>query len=83
MISIQDAEAEDLLDRIARRTGRRPAEVIVDLLRAEAARGETVAATGGDAVARTRQLWRELEQRPVLDPRPLDDVLGYDETGLP
>jgi hypothetical protein len=34
----------------------------------------------GDAV---RRLMEEFAQYPVLDDRPADEILGYDEYGLP
>lgn len=33
--------------------------------------------------AAAKALLEELARMPVLDPRPIDEIIGYDENGLP
>ena len=80
-LNIRNAEAERLAAELAKQTGETKTEAVTQALR--------------DRLARVRRRPRqhladELEQiaehcakLPVLDPRPADQILGYDENGLP
>ena len=81
-LNIRNPEAERLAAELARQTGETKTEVVVKALR--------------DRLARVRRerskrpLADELEEiakhcadLPVLDARPADEILGYDEHGLP
>jgi antitoxin VapB len=80
-LNIRNAEAERLAAELARLTGETKTEAVTKALR--------------DRLARVRRRPRqrladELEQiaehcanLPVLDSRPGDEILGYDEHGLP
>lgn len=81
-LNIRNAEAERLASRLARLTGETKTEAVTRALRDRLAR-----------VTRERQgrrLADELDQialhcasRPVRDARTADEILGYDDTGVP
>ena len=81
-LSIKDPETERLARALAERTG----ESLT--LATRRALEERLRRVGTDArkaalledLAASRRRWRAL---PVLDPRPADVILGYDENGLP
>lgn len=81
-LNIRNPEAERLAAELARQTGETKTEAVVQALR--------------DRLARVRQqrsgrrLADDLEEiadhcarLPVLDSRPVEEILGYDEDGLP
>jgi len=81
-ISIKNPEAEQLVRQVADLTGESLTEAILVALRE---RHERLAAS-----KRRRSLADELDRiakrcaaLPVLDSRPADEILGYDENGLP
>ena len=81
-LNIRNREAERLAAELARYTGETKTEAVTKALRdrlARVRRGRS-----------RRSLADELEQiaehcanLPVLDARPADDILGYDDQGLP
>ncbi|MEO7158239.1 MAG: type II toxin-antitoxin system VapB family antitoxin [Vicinamibacterales bacterium] len=81
-LSLKDAEADRLAREIARRTGETLTGAIVVALRERLARLR--------AKPRRRPLSDELREigarcaaLPTLDDRTEDEILGYDENGLP
>ncbi len=92
MITIDDPETERLARELAARDGESVERVIRKAVQAQAA---TLTATAEGipteappevqarrmaAIARIQQ---EIAALPVLDPRSADEILGYDENGLP
>lgn len=81
-LSIKDDEADRLARRLAAATG----ETLTDAVR-EALRERLQRVEGRAAAPRLREELRAIRKRcarlPVLDSRSPDDVLGYDEHGLP
>jgi len=81
-LNIRNAEAEKLAAELARRTGESKTEAVTKALRDRLVRVRR---------ERTkRRLADELEEiaehcanLPVLDRRPAEEILGYDENGLP
>jgi antitoxin VapB len=81
-LNIRNPEAEDLAAELARQTGESKTEAVIKALRDRLARVRR---------ERTkRRLADELEEiaehcasLPVFDRRPADEILGYDEAGLP
>jgi len=83
-INIKNKEAERLLAEIKEKTGRGTTDLLLDLLRRERARLDD---------EKDRELARALEDMrwlqttwaslPVVDPRPPEEILKYDENGLP
>lgn len=81
-LSIKHPDADRLARQLAARTGETLTDAVLSALRERLAREE--------ARRRAPSLRRELEairkrcsSLPVLDARPADEILGYDEHGLP
>lgn len=81
-LSIKDPETERLARALAERTGENITTATRRALEDRLRRVSTVARKDAllDDMAASRRRWASL---PVLDPRPADDILGYDEHGLP
>jgi hypothetical protein len=83
-INIKNKEAERLLAELKARTGRGTTDLLLDLLRQEQARldeeRERRVQDGLDADQSFRESWNA---RPLVDPRPIEEILAYDEDGLP
>lgn len=81
-LNIRNAEAERLAADLARQTGETKTEAVTKALRERLARvrrnrsGRRLA-DALDAIA------KHCASLPVLDPRRPDDILGYDDRGLP
>jgi antitoxin VapB len=87
-INIKNREADRLLAELKIATGKGASELILELLRAEQARlaAPTPAAEEErikQALEATREMQRLWRESPVIDPRTPDEILGYDENGLP
>ena len=78
VLSIKNAEADQLARRLADLTGESITETVVESLRArlELERRRRRTRDLGDIVERFSQL-------PVLDRRETEEIIGYDEHGLP
>lgn len=83
-IHIKNSEAERLLAEIKAATGKDTEAVILDLLRCERAR---LKAERGARARKIREATRELQkawaEAEVIDPRSPEEILDYDERGLP
>ena len=83
-INIKNREADALLAELKAATGKGASQLVLELRRREAQRLRARRVrSADDAEARMAQLHRELAAQPVLDPRAPDDILGYDDSGLP
>jgi antitoxin VapB len=80
-LTIESPEAERLARELAERTGASVAEAVTDALRAALARRSTP--MGADAMRILRESAERIGLLPVLDSRSADEILGYDENGLP
>ena len=81
-LNIRNPEAERLAAELARQTGETKTEAVTKALRDRLARlrrerSKRRLADELDAIA------RHCASLPVLDPRRPDEILGYDERGLP
>jgi len=81
-ISIKNERAERLARELARETGESLTAAISVALeeRLQRVEGRRSAA---DKLALARAALRRVDALPVLDPRTPDEILGYDEHGLP
>ncbi len=81
-LSIKDPEADRLARELAARTGETLTEAVVVALRERLARetGRTRSIPLREELAAIR---RRCAALPVLDTRAGDEILGYDERGLP
>jgi antitoxin VapB len=81
-LSIKNPETERLARELAQATGESLTDAITRALRDRIAR-----ITGRDADAMLERDLREIQERvarlPVLDSRSPDEIVGYDEQGLP
>lgn len=81
-LSIKDEEADRLARELARRTGETLTEVVVVALRERLAR-ETGRARAIPLSEELAEIARRCAALPVLDDRSSEEILGYDERGLP
>jgi antitoxin VapB len=81
-LSIKDPEADRLARELAARTGETLTEAVVVALRERLARetGRTRSIPLHEELTAIR---RRCAALPVLDARCADEILGYDERGLP
>jgi antitoxin VapB len=81
-LSIKDPEADRLAREVAARSGETLTEAVVVSLRERLAR-----LRGKPRRRRLSEDLREIARRcsslPTLDERPADEIIGYDERGLP
>lgn len=83
-INIKNREAERLVAELKARTGKGTTTLLLDLLRREQERLDaTTDADVARAIEETRALVERWKARPLLDPRPLDEIIAYDDNGLP
>lgn len=83
-LNIRDPRAHELARKVAKATGETMTEAVVTALaeRLERLRTER-ASCEAQRAARLLAHGRAFAALPVLDPRPVDEILGYDEAGLP
>ena len=81
-ISIKDAETDRLARELSEATGESITEAIRRALEERLARERRKSSRHGLAVG-VRRIQERLAKLPVLDPRSADDLLGYDDDGLP
>jgi antitoxin VapB len=81
-LSIKDPEADRLARELAARTGETLTEAVVKSLRERLARkrARSVPTRLADTLG---EIGRRCATLPVVDHRPPDEILGYDEDGLP
>jgi antitoxin VapB len=81
-LSIKHPEADRLARELAARTGESLTDAVITALRERLMRE-----SGREPSPRLREellaISRRCSRLPVLDPRPADEILGYDENGLP
>lgn len=83
-INVTNPEAEALLAELQRRTGKGATDLLLDLLRREKERVEQQFRLKIEAAREdTRVMVERWNARPSVDPRPLEEVLAWDENGLP
>lgn len=81
-LSIKHPEADRLARDLARVTGESLTEAVVTALRQRLNR-EQARAHADDLREDLRDIRRRCQALPVLDARPPDEIMGYDENGLP
>lgn len=80
-LNIKDPETDRLARAVAAATGVSLTEAIREALRDRLERASHRARRG--VGVEVRRIQERLARLPVLDDRPADDILGYDEHGLP
>ena len=79
-LNIKSQEAHRLARRLADLTNRSMTQAVTEALREAVARRAPAAQSRRDLLDR---ISRHAAELPVLDDRGPDDILGYDERGLP
>lgn len=82
-LNIKHAEADRLARELAKATGETLTEAIVNALRERLARQRRTRPVPLGAVEILTEAQERLARLPVLDSRTADEILGYDEKGLP
>jgi antitoxin VapB len=80
-LNIKSSEADRLARDLAEATGETLTEAVTIALRERLERERRRGAP--DVAARLRRLAQEVAALPVVDARPPEEILGYDEHGLP
>ena len=81
-INIKNREAARLLDELKAATGKGTSQLVLDLLRQEAQRTRNL----GDREKRRHAVLAiaaRYRRRMKGQPRPHEEIIGYDENGLP
>lgn len=81
-LNLRNPRTERLAAELARLTGQTKTEAVTDALRdrLDRLRRERSGRTLADEL---NAIALRCARRPVLDPRPADEIVGYDENGLP
>jgi antitoxin VapB len=82
-LSIKDPEADRLAREVARITGETITQAVVTSLRERLAKVERTPAEIDAIVEDAMAIVRHAASLPVLDDRTADEIIGYDEFGLP
>ncbi len=80
-LSIKSDEADRLARALAATTGETLTEAVTEALRERLVRERDRRTI--DTRRHVRRLVEEVQRMPILDRRPADEILGYDERGLP
>ena len=83
ILNIKDPEAHAMAAELARRTGQSLTQVVKDALRDRLNREKAHSSDQQRLVQRVLELAKRASSRPVLDPRSADEILDYDELGIP
>jgi len=82
-ISIKSREADELARRLSHATGESITVAVTIAMRERLAREEGKRRNGRSLAAELMAIGKHCASLPVLDPRSSDEILGYDENGLP
>lgn len=82
-LSIKDPEADRLARAVAQRTGETLTQAVINALRERLAREERKEQATESLVEDVMEIGRHCAALPLLDARSADDVVGYDDNGLP
>ncbi len=81
-LNVRNPEAEQIAAKLAELTGETKTEAVIRSLRDRLARVRRERA-GRSLADELDEIARHCARLPVRDGRPPDDILGYDEQGLP
>jgi antitoxin VapB len=83
-------ETEALIEAKAARTGHTPDEIVRaaliragDVLPWRSSAGPPAATTKDELIAGMEEIAARSAARPMADPRSIDEIIGYDDFGLP
>lgn len=81
-LNIRNRRTEDLAATVAKLTGETKTEAVTKALQARLERIRRERA-GRDLAGELDEIALHCASLPVLDDRPVEEILGYDERGLP
>ncbi len=82
-LSIKNPEADQLARTLAQRTGETITQVVIAALRERLARQRQNEQAVENLVEDVMDIGRHCAALPLLDARTPDEIIGYDEHGLP
>ncbi len=82
-LSIKNPETERLARELARTTGESLTEAVTQALRDRLVREAGHKGDRKQVIAEIRRIQEEFQRLPILDDRTADEIIGYDEHGLP
>jgi len=82
-LSIKDPEADRLARAVAQQTGETLTQAVINALRERLAREQRKEQAIESLVEDIMEIGRHCASLPLLDARSADDIIGYDENGLP
>jgi antitoxin VapB len=82
-LSIKDPEADQLARNLAHRTGESITQTVIIALRERLAREQRKEEAIDSLVEEVMDIGRHCAALPLLDARSPDEIIGYDENGLP
>jgi antitoxin VapB len=82
-LSIKDPEADRLARAVAACTGETLTQAVINALRDRLAREEQKDVDVAGKVAHAMEIGRHYVAQPLRDDRTADEIIGYDERGLP
>lgn len=82
-LSLKDPETDRLARQIANLTGETLTEAVRTSLRERLRHEKLKRGEGLDLAKELEEIAKRCAARPVLDDRSMDEILGYDENGLP
>jgi antitoxin VapB len=82
-LSIKDPEADKLARNLAQRTGESITQTVITALRERLAREQRKDEAIDSLVEEIMDIGRHCAALPLLDVRSPDEIIGYDEHGLP
>jgi antitoxin VapB len=82
-LNIRNAQAEELAAEVARLAGESKTEAVTVALRERLARLQRRAVGGRSLADDLNEIALHCARLPVLDARSADEILGYDDRGMP
>ena len=82
-LSIKDPEADQLARSLAQRTGETITQAVITALRERLTREQRKDETIENLVEEIMDIGKHCAALPLLDARSPDEIIGYDERGLP
>ncbi len=83
ILNIKDPEVHALAVELARRTGQSLTQAVKQALLDRLDRERAATSNHQRLVARVLEVGRRASSRPILDSRSPEEILGYDELGVP
>jgi len=82
-LSLKDQETDSLARQVAKLTGETLTEAVRTSLAERLARERLKRGKPANVMDEIDEIVRRFDALPTLDPRSADEILGYDENGLP